>query len=60
MSTAFRVVQIFAFTAIEFHALDMREIGEAGGEQWVRGAGDAGTFAEVEAFVFLELLIGSI
>ena len=55
MPAALWVVQVFAFAAVELHALDVWQVGEASRKEWVRGAGDAGAFTEVEAFVFLKL-----
>ena len=55
MAAALWVVQVFAFAAVELDALDVGQVREACGEERVRGAGDAGAFAEVEAFIFLEL-----
>ena len=49
------VVDVFAFAAVELYGLDGGEVGEAGGEERVRGAGDAGAFAEVGFLVFFEL-----
>ena len=55
MPAALWVVEVFAFATVELHALDVGQVGEASRKEWVRGAGDAGAFAEVEAFVFLKL-----
>ena len=52
----FGIVQVLAFAAVEFDGLDVREVGHAGREEGVVGAGDAGAFAEVGFFVFFELL----
>ena len=50
-----RVVHVFAFGAVEFYRFDVGVVGLPHGEEGVAVAGDAGTFAEVGFFVFLEL-----
>lgn len=51
----FRVVEVFAFGAVELDGLDVGEVGHAGWEEQVGVAHDAGTFAKVAFFVFFEL-----
>lgn len=51
VARGFGVVDILAFPAVEFHGLGLGDVGEAGGEERVGEAGDAGAFAEVGFFV---------
>ena len=51
----FRVVDVFAFGAVEFDGLDPGGVGQGGGKQGVGGAVEAGATAEIEFFVFFEL-----
>lgn len=55
VAAGFRVVEIFAAAAVEFHRLHVGEIGHAGWEERLRFAEHAGAFAEVGFFVFFEL-----
>lgn len=51
----FRVIKIFAFATVQLYGLNIRKVGEAGGEERVGEAGNARAFAEVRFFVFFEL-----
>lgn len=51
----FRVVEIFAFRAVEFDGLDVWVVGHACGKEGGGAAEEAGTFAEIGFFVFFEL-----
>ena len=51
----FRVVEVFAFGAVEFDGLDVGKVGHAGWEEEVGVAHDAGAFAKVAFFVLVEL-----
>ena len=51
----FRVVQVLAFRAVEFHVRGVRDVVLAGGEQMVGFADDARAFAEDALFVLLHL-----
>lgn len=53
----FRVVDVLASGAVEFHGLVVGDVGESHGEERVRMAHYAGTLAKVTLFVFLELFL---
>ena len=55
MAGGFGIIEIFAFAAVELNGLDIGEVGEASGEEWVRKAGDTGAFAEVGFLVLFQL-----
>lgn len=49
------VVEVFAFAAVEFHGLDVWEVGHAGWEKRVGTADHTGAFAKIAFFIFFEL-----
>lgn len=55
VAAGFGVVEIFAAGAVEFYGLDVGVVGHSRGEEGVGCAEDAGAFAEVAFFVFVEL-----
>lgn len=55
VSRGLRVVDVFAFAAVEFYGFGVGVVGEAHGEETVASAHYSRTFAEVAFLVFFQL-----
>ncbi len=55
MPRGFRIIEVFAFAAVEFDGLDVGEVGHAGRKEGMVLAHNAGAFAKVAFLIFLKL-----